>query len=250
MSNPELSIIVATLKHPQEIKSLEPIDYETREDIEIVVRNEEGLCKARNAGIREASANKLIFLDDDAVPCENYVDIAIDALSEHDVVAGRIVDSGHKWVGKTVSHYDQGNEKKSTTQLVGCNMGFRKAVFKEVGLFDENIRWGHDEKELSQRVLDHYEITYVPDLVVIHPYSDGFRDYAEKRYRLGVADIYYWHKVEDSVLPRMFLTLFSPKTYIDNSVRGTIAKLPTGLSKVLGQVVGYKRLLTEGNVFK
>lgn len=250
MSEIEVSIIVVTLKDRDEIECLNSIDEEVREQVEIIIRDEKGICAARNAGIRAATNDKLIFLDDDAIPHDGYIEHAANRLDEYDVIAGRVVDSGHPWVGKIVSHYDQGDKIKQTTQIVGCNMAFRKEVFEKVGLFDEKIQWGHDEKELALRVLEEYNIVYDPDLAVTHPYSSDLRDYLEKRYRLGLADIYYWKKTGKMIPLKLLATVFSPKTYIDNSLRGTLVKLPTGFSKVLGQLVGYKQLVSENEIFR
>jgi GT2 family glycosyltransferase len=246
----ELSIIIATLRDRDDIEAIQHLDEDARDRAEIIVSDEDGLCAARNDGIERASTDKLVFLDDDAIPHQGYVERATESLEEHPAVAGRVIDCGHPWIGKTISHYNQGDEKIQTTKIVGCNMAFQREVFETVGMFDENIRWGHDEKELAHRLSGQFEITYDPQLAVTHPYSSGFRDYMRKRYRLGTADIYYWKKTGEPIPLKIFVTTLSPKTYLDNSLKGTIAKVPSGFCKGLGRLVGYKRLLSGQRIFK
>lgn len=244
----ELSIIVVTLKQEEQIPSLQALSDRERDRCEIIICDSKGISKARNDGIRKASNEKVVFLDDDAIPREGYVDQAIRSLENHAIVAGRVIDTGHPWVGKTVRHYDQGDQPKTTNTIVGCNMGFRKEVF-ESGTFDENIQWGHDEKELIDRVSSEYDIHYDPEMVVEHPYASDVRDYLKKQYRLGVADIYYWKNRDDPVTRNVLGSIISPREYIDYSVKGTIVKIPGGLVKSSGRLRGYYRLRSGAEIF-
>jgi len=247
---PELSVVIVTLKTEDEIECLQAIDESDRNRIEVVIRDDEGICTARNKGILEATSDRILFLDDDAIPCEGCIDRVIKNLDNHAIVAGRVIDTGHPWVGKTVRHYDQGNQSKVTDTIVGCNMAFRKDVFESVGLFDEEIQWGHDEKELAARALSAYEIHYDPEMAVKHPYASDIRDYWKKQFRLGVADIYYWKKREKCIERNIIKKVFSPKEYLDYSLKGSTVKVPGGLIKSVGRIQGYLRLRTSGHVFE
>lgn len=248
-ASPELSIIVVTRKRSEDLPMWEALSEDELAKCEVIIRNDPGICKARNEGIREAESDNIAFIDDDAIPVDGYVTEAIDLLREYPVIAGKVVDTGHSWVSQTVRHYDQGDEIKPTKEVVGCNMAFRKSVFEVVDGFDESIAWGHDERELIDRVREDFEVVYSPDLIVYHPYSTSIHGYLKKRYRLGVADIYYWDKRGRSILWNVFKSIVWPTTYMDTSVRGTAVKLPTGFAKGWGQIIGYLRYRRSGDVF-
>lgn len=245
----ELSVVVATLKDESEIECLEGFDDEDWDRIELIVRDDEGICAARNAGVRESTADRIVFLDDDAVPGDGYVDRAIELLDEYAVVAGRVVDTGHHWIGKTIQHYDQGDRPRETDGIVGCNMGFRREVFDTVGLFDEHIEWGHDEREFADRFRTRYDIHYDPQLYVMHPYASDLREYLRKLYRLGVADVYYWKKHDEPIGWNALTWSISPRNYVDRSAKGTAMKGPAGVARTLGRTVGYLRYRSGRRVF-
>ncbi|WP_435358642.1 glycosyltransferase family 2 protein [Haloarchaeobius sp. DFWS5] len=220
----EISVVVVTLLDEDSIPSVQHLKSQEFDDYEIIVRDDPGICAARNAGIREANANKIVFIDDDAIPAEGYLQIASRALEQHAVVAGRVVHPTGTVVSEFPGHYDQGPTGKSTETIVGCNMAFRKDVFAEVGGFDEALQWGHDETELADRVLEEFDIYYEPEMVVEHSYADGVIDYWNKMYRFGPADVYYGTKREDTTWKDGLATMFGPSSYLSKSLYGTFVK--------------------------
>jgi len=250
MSNFEITVVIVTLKKRNNIECLDRIPENVLDNTEIIIRNDKGICAARNAGIQQASTDKILFLDDDAIPCEGYIDRAIAALEKYDIVAGRVIDTGHPWVGNTVRHYDHGDQSKQTDMIVGCNMGFRKEVFESIGLFDENIQWGHDETELAVRALSEYDIHYDPELAVKHPYAVDIPSYLKKQYRLGVADVYFWKKTEESIKQNVLKRSISPREYLDYTLTGTAVKIPGGLMKSYGRLQAYNRYRKGQPIFE
>lgn len=189
---PELSVVVVTMKDRSEIEPIARFERSDFEDYEVILRRDEGISRARNAGIREADAEKVAFVDDDAVPLGDYLAEAAAVLDDHAAVAGRVVHPDDDVFGEIPTWYDQGDEPGSTGTLVGCNMAFRTEVFDAVGGFDEGFEWGHDETEFSDRLREEYDVHYDPALAVRHPYATSHVDYWRKKYRLGVADVHYW----------------------------------------------------------
>jgi len=190
---PEVSVICCTLAAADEIETLRVLAADGFDDYEVVLRRDEGLCAARNAGIREARADKLVFLDDDAVPEPGYLAAASTALDDAAVVAGRVHNSlpeDHVLAG-FAPHYDQGDERAPASSITGCNMAFRREAVETVGGFDERIEWGHDETDLLRRLRDAgYDALYEPGMAVTHPYATSVVDYWRKMYRFGSADVY------------------------------------------------------------
>jgi GT2 family glycosyltransferase len=187
-------IIPTTLPEGATIEPVERLARDSFDDYELLVRREEGAAHARNVGIERARGEKLIFLDDDSIPCEGYLRTASVALDAYPAVAGRVRQPDDaRFADLELPWYDQGGVTKPTDMLPGCNMAIRREVLDSVGGFDEEtFGWGHEESELAERIAQHYEIQYVPELLVEHTYVESFPDYVEKSYLLGRADVRWW----------------------------------------------------------
>lgn len=188
----EVSVIVVTLSSRDEIDCLDAFEHDSFDDYEVIISRREGISAARNDGIRRASTDKLVFLDDDTCPNPGYLSLATDLLDEHPIVAGRVVYPDDDLFANIAANrvYDQGLEPRQTDYLVGCNMLFRRNVFNTVGYFDENIDWGHDETLFARRAKLEFPIFYYPDLVVTHRFGDSVLDWWRKQVRWGPADVY------------------------------------------------------------
>lgn len=221
---PELSVVVVSLLNEEDIPSVRHLRRQEFDDYELIVRDDPGICTARNRGIEEASSDLIVFIDDDAVPRQGYLRAAARSLSDHAAVAGRVIHPVDDVIAEFPTHYDQGTVPKSTDVLVGCNMAFRKEVFETVGMFDENIIWGHDETELADRVRERFNIFYDPEMCVEHAYADGVVDYWSKMYRFGPADVYYGQKNEETSFVDGLKTMLGPSSYLSDTLYGTAVK--------------------------
>jgi GT2 family glycosyltransferase len=220
-AEPEVSVVVCTLAPRETLDCLAVLDAQPFEAYEVILRDDPGLAQARNAGVEAARADKIVFLDDDAVPRENYLPAAIDALDENPVVAGRVFHPGKGVVSHFCGGYDKGDERhyvtpqpgsfrRGSTGVTGCNMAFRREVFETVGAFDERFQWGHEETDFVRRAVEAgYRVLYDPDVAVSHWYADSIRGYWKKMAHFGLADLRYdrkWHtplseRVVETVLP-------------------------------------------------
>lgn len=218
----EISVVIATLRPHSEIECLPALDTD-RDDVEVIVRGDKGISKARNEGIREATGDKLVFVDDDAVPHEDFLEVVGDLLDSHPIVAGRIVTPAGKLVSEFCTNYDQGPRGRYTTTITGCNMAFRREVFDSVGYLDENIQWGHDETEFASRALAKFPIYYSPDMVVDHACADSPMDYWKKMYRFGPADDYLNDKRGVSTRMKL-LKMCNPERFFHPTLAGTAVK--------------------------
>lgn len=223
-SSPELSVVVVSFDDEEEIPSINALKSLEFEDFEVIIRDDAGICTARNAGIKEASADKIVFIDDDAYPHEGYLQAAERALEDHEIVAGRVIHPRDDVISEFTDHYDQGLVGKTTDTIVGCNMAFKKEVFETVGYFDENLDWGHDETELAERAMEEYDIYYEPEMVVEHLYADGVVDYWKKMYKFGPADVYYGKNSVEQSVPGGIKTVLRPSAFISESFSGTLVK--------------------------
>jgi hypothetical protein len=120
-------------------------------------------------------------------------------------------------------------------------MAVRREVFEDIGMWDENISWGHEEKELAERVLREYPIYYEPELLVYHSYADSISDYWEKKYRLERQTPYLWEKAGVSKRQQwlnILTDMIDPTNYVGVTPRHTAARAGGSLAKALGRIRG------------
>lgn len=222
--SPELSVVVVSFDNEEDIPSITALKSQNFDDFEVIVSDDDGICAARNAGIREASSDKIVFIDDDAYPRDGYLETAARALDEHNIVAGRVIHPRDDVISEFTDHYDQGKSSKTTDTIVGCNMAFSREVFESVGYFDENLDWGHDETELAERAIEEYDIYYEPEMTVEHSYADGVVDYWKKMYKFGPADVYYGQKSTRQSVSNGLLAMVHPSAFLSDTIVGTLVK--------------------------
>src|SRR3989338_9949342 len=85
-----LVIPVAPWRNPEILKSLSTLKY-NKNKYEIIVEKGKNASENRNRGIRKASGDTIVFLDDDATIKEDYLEKLEEFLEKHpnvDVVGG------------------------------------------------------------------------------------------------------------------------------------------------------------------
>jgi len=150
----EVIVVDQTTEIPYSIKNfLSKFSKYNSVTIKYIHLKEKGLPNARNVGIKNASGEIVIFMDDDAIPlsnnfirfhAENYMDPNIVG------VVGRVEDPGAKieknpnkilkltkW--GTCTGGQNGIVRTKIDLTYGCNMSFRKADCINAGLFDPCI---------------------------------------------------------------------------------------------------------------
>lgn len=164
------------------------VEQERPEFVRVVQESEVGLSAARNAGVRCARGELLLFLDDDALPAPGWLRDLAAGLGEPRVLcAGGPVEpvfqgelpvwfSGRYLPYLTV--WDLGSEPMRLAYNEyprGANMGFRREAFDRFGLFSTHLgRSGAsllscEETELCLRLeRGGGEILYIPGARVRH----------------------------------------------------------------------------------
>lgn len=242
MSGPEISVVVPSLKPREELDVAESLSRCAFEGYELLVQDEAPVTRARNEGIRRASADKIVFLDDDSRVREGYLSRAADTLAAETAFAGRTVHPRDDvFAEQFTGHYDFGDEPAYVDRFWGCNMGVRREVFETVGGWDENVGWGHEEKELAKRVVEEFDIYYDPELVVDHPYADSLVDFWTKHYRLELQAAYCWEKegLSDAAkLRRIAGDALDPRSYVGRTPTVAVARGGRTVMKTAGRLVG------------
>jgi len=238
----ELSVVIPTLKPPGEVEALEYLERCPFEDYEVIVRDDDPVTRARNEGYRRARAEKILFLDDDSRPRPGYLEEAARTLEREAAVAGKTVHPRDDlFAGQLTAHYSFSGEAGYVDRFWGCNMGLRREVLDAVGGWDEQMGWGHEEKELAERVIERYDIYYNPEMVVEHVYADSLLDYWRKKYRLEQGTPYYLRKqgVSDRrIVARTLADLVTPTNYLGRSPGLTLARGGSTITGAAGRLVG------------
>ena len=225
VEKPALSIVVCAYNRENLIgKCLEHIANQTNKDFELVIVNnnstdrteeicktfiekhkelpvhlvlepKQGLCAARNRGIRESKSDWIAYIDDDAFADEAYVEHFIHFVTHHPqarVCGGRIFpcfeSKRPRWLSKyilpIITTLDKGDRVtffRHRSYPVGANMMIHRELFERYGLFNEemgikgeNRLVSSDEKEFFLRFLGKkIRAYYLPDVSVRHWVPDS-----------------------------------------------------------------------------
>ncbi len=164
--------------------------YSGLDNMRVVLEKNQGLSHARNCGIRESRAEILLFIDDDELVCESFIEEYLsffDAHSDVSVAGGRYVtvyeEYKPRWVSKFIAqllagelHYSNTITKfKGVSSPNGGNMGVRRSAFERYGLYDVRLGrtgaqlLGGEERELVARFRKAGEsIYYLPQAIIYH----------------------------------------------------------------------------------
>lgn len=175
-----------------------------------------GVCRARNIGVQTAQFSLLGFLDDDILPVRHWIRTLSKVFERHPRVGatvGQIQVTPQRgsldrlrqstYDQRHLEHYLKARRAYILAQffheaaievndlwlvdyLSGGNCGIRKALFGEVGGFDEMFKVTQD-REIAIRILQsHYYIIYNQALLVTHTSSHQPHQLLVGRFRSGM----------------------------------------------------------------
>ncbi len=187
-------------------------------NIEYFCEKKQGLSFARNKGISLSKGEIITFIDDDAIACENYLEILFNFFKKNinvKAIGGKIYpiyeSKEPKWISKFLlpmfAALDMGNKIKKFPHNkfpIGANMSFRKEMFEKYGLFDTNLGrkannlGGSEEKDFFYR-LDRKKdlIFYLPEASVEHTISNNrlTENYIKKQAQgIGISESFRYKK--------------------------------------------------------
>lgn len=139
-----------------------------------------GVSGGRNAGIRAAKGQWLIFIDDDAfVHPEGFLAL-IDQAFDTNPAVGILAFKSINYYSKTVQPYEFPHTDKTrdpdqpfkTFRYIGVAHAIRREVFDQIGLYHEDFFYGMEEFDLSYAAIKRgIEILYFPEVWVVHKKS-------------------------------------------------------------------------------
>jgi glycosyltransferase involved in cell wall biosynthesis len=171
-----------------------------------------GLSAARNVGLRHASQEVVVILDDDMLVQEDSLELLLAGRRNHGartVTTGRLLAAPPEGPGlsqppgalvtRTEPEVFRGRQPRQV--VPGPNVALPREVMVEIGGYDERLGAGTrfpgaEDHDLSMRLLDAgCEVRHVPEAVVLHRSWRARRDVVRLRwgYARGVGGFYAKH---------------------------------------------------------
>lgn len=139
----------------------------------------QGIGYARNMGIRAARFESIAICDGDDIVGPSWVAAMGEALRDHDLVVGRLeVDRlNPPWLAASRGRPGADIERfhGMFPRLHGCNHGFQRRVWAELGGFDEKLPAVEDQDFSLRAWKAGFEVHFVPDAVVHYRYRSDPR---------------------------------------------------------------------------
>ena len=169
-----------------------------------------GRSGARNAGIRAAIGELVLFTDADIIPSPNLLEehlrlhrahphsavvgleIQVDSVAEYEQVRDNPYDKGRHMHGRT-------DKEMSWLFFLTGNASAPRQALLDVGAFDENFTvYGHEDLELGYRLQKAgYPIRYNAAAVNYHWHPVPFEERCDKMRHSGVATKRFYDKHQD-----------------------------------------------------
>jgi GT2 family glycosyltransferase len=147
----------------------------------VAMKGNSGVCVARNLGASLASSNIVIFLDDDAVPGDGFVDAHVKEQEDPSVLAvrGKCLPKTHNLPNRLAFHYDLGPERIPSPMDLEGNSSFKRKELLACGGFNEELplSGGWEGVEVSRRLVqmsgDLSSVIYSPYPIIYHDYKSN-----------------------------------------------------------------------------
>jgi GT2 family glycosyltransferase len=174
--------------------------------IKTVVEAHPGVSAARNAGVRQAQFDLILFLNDDTTPVSNRLlteHIAVHAYADGKEIAvlGLITyppedmtDPFMRWLNDD-AQFDyarlDGGESPRAPHFFTAHISFPRAAFVRAGGMDERLQFGFEDAALGHRIeLQGVPIRYHPELIVHHHHQINVPEWHRRGKAMGKAG---WH---------------------------------------------------------
>jgi len=191
-------------------------------NIKVFNESEQGLSHARNRGWKESKGEIIVFLDDDAVACKDWLESYLEVFENHkpDCAGGRIEIEWEterpKWLSDTflkfLGHLDLSDTPQALTKpsLFGGNLAIRKEILQEINGFNTDMGRGksdlagNEEIELQNRLINSGKTIYYSPNSKIYHFAASSRLklswFIKRSYWQGVSDA-KMYKFETSLKP-------------------------------------------------
>ena len=155
----------------------------------------QGAGPARDVAVRNSSGLNLAFIDSDCLPAKDWLEQGVKALSDYDMVGGKVIVSVVDPQNPTpteafelVFAFDNKKYVEVTGYSISANMFVRRSVFENVGGFlpdvSEDFEWGRRATALG------YRWKYEEGARITHPARRTWPELLRKWRRLTRESVY------------------------------------------------------------
>ena len=176
-------------------------------DVTLLRQPHRGAAAARNAGIRAARGDIILFTDADCEPVPTWASPLVDAIrSGADGAKGTYRTRQRSLVARFVqaeyeSKYRRMQGRTRIDFIDTYSAAYRRDVLVQAGGFNENLPVDEDQ-ELSFRLSKAGRtLVYVPQAVVYHHHVTSLLSYARRKFRIG-----YWKVFVGAIHPQRMVT--------------------------------------------
>lgn len=160
---------------------------ERHADLEVRMKGNARLCRARNTGVAYAGGEFVAFVDDDGVLRPDYLERALDYFDDETVagVRTRIAHKDHPFFTAFALHYDRGADPMEDCLVTEGSSVLRRDRYIAARGFAESLA-GHEGIDLTFRLKQvdpDWRILYIPDAVMEHDYFDDWGHFIDKSFR-------------------------------------------------------------------
>jgi len=134
----------------------------------------------KNTGIKKATGDVVIFLDDDVEVTKSWLSEFTKSLKQSDIVAGWSPNP----TGKSLPRVSIDVEGQDIT-LPSCNIAYKKKVFDKVGFFDEGMVTAEDIDFNYRCIQNGFVIEYNPRMKVLHHHRSTIGGFAKQAFWNG-----------------------------------------------------------------
>ena len=134
----------------------------------------------KNIGIKEATGDIIVFLDDDVEVTEDWLSELIKSLKRSDAVAGWSPNPDSKNLPR-VSIDVEGQD----ITFPSCNIAYKKEVVDKVGFFDEEMITAEDVDFNYRCIQNGFTIMYNPKMKVFHYHRSTIKGFAKQAFWNG-----------------------------------------------------------------
>jgi len=146
-------------------------------------KQNQGLAAARNTAIKAAVGDILVFVDVDAFPARDFLEVLSAYYTDDPYLAGvggqgiesNIRSRADRW---RRAHASQGHGRRSryVPFLYGLCMSFRVSALREIGGFDVTFRTNAEDMDIGYRLnAAGYRLLYAPEARVFHQRTDDMQ---------------------------------------------------------------------------
>lgn len=173
----------------------------------------EGVSYPRNVGVNYSEGEIIVFIDDDEEPIDEYwlrkLSLPIIEGKELATTAGYYIPLGQGYLADSISFlgFPGGgyvgfktmwnvDERGYTAHLCTGNFAIKKCALKEIGGFNENLKFGTEDVELAEKLRGQFiKIRYIESATVLHESRTGFVNFAKWNIKRG-RSIYEFKKLK------------------------------------------------------